>query len=120
MQLAQESATGIPSGYIVDWSYTDPVTGTKGRVEITRNFWTPRELDTFGTDITSPPEPPTPQTYQIPIYLEPAGQTYTVSAQATHRWSKTVSIEAWLSTSGVKGKLTRPFKSYCGIQMKES
>jgi hypothetical protein len=72
-------ATDIGGGYpyaVVQWQYTDPVTGSKGASGILRDNSGTTELSTLGGDVTYPPPPPDPQTYQPPIYIDPVKQTY--------------------------------------------
>ena len=76
MQIATETIGGWPSGAMVTWQYTDPVTGSKGTSSIVRDNSGTTELSTLGSDVTYPPPPPDPQTYEAPIYIEPVKQTY--------------------------------------------
>ena len=74
MRLATDHGGGYPYA-VVQWQYTDPVTGNKGISNIAReNLGT--ELSTLGADVTVPPPPPEAETYQAPIYIEPVKQTY--------------------------------------------
>src|SRR5207244_3089240 len=55
MQLAKEQVGGWPSGALVFWQYSDPVTGSIGTTNIQRDYLGMTELDPLGSDVTSPP-----------------------------------------------------------------
>ena len=75
MCLASDLGGGYPSA-VVQWEYTDPVTGSKGASNLVPENWVMTELSTLGADVTDPPPPPEAETYQAPIYIEPVKQTY--------------------------------------------
>src|SRR5215216_4945430 len=54
MCLASDLGGGYPSA-VVQWEYTDPVTGSKGASNIVPENWVMTELSTLGADVTYPP-----------------------------------------------------------------
>jgi|GEM_PF-920292 len=76
MQLATEQVGGWPSGSLVKWQFNEPVTGTTGTTNIQGEYLSTTELDPLGDDITSPPPPPDPLSYDPPVFSDPIKQTY--------------------------------------------
>ena len=72
-RLATETVQTWPSPTHsrISWENTDPVTGSSCEVGLQRFYWGMQELDPLGSDVTSPPSPPDPLSYETPGYLSP-------------------------------------------------
>jgi hypothetical protein len=77
MQLAKDQVGGWPSGALVTWQYSDPVTGSTGSTNVQRDYLGMTEVDPLGADVTSPPPVNLDgSNYAEPVFSDPIKQTY--------------------------------------------